>query len=60
MKRVVAQYVLVCLACQKEKIEHQKPGGLLPSLDVLAWKWDSIAMNFVTHLPRSIRGHDAV
>jgi len=38
MKRVVAQYVVVCLTCQKEKVEHQKPGGLLQSLDVLKWK----------------------
>jgi len=24
------------------------------------WKWDSIAMDFVTHLPRTVRGHDAI
>ena len=29
-------------------------------LDIPKWKWDSIAMNFVTYLPRSVRGHGAV
>jgi len=42
------------------KVEHQKPGGLLQQLDIPKRKWDSIAMNFVTHLPRSVRGHDVV
>ncbi|MCI26795.1 hypothetical protein A2U01_0047992, partial [Trifolium medium] len=33
--------------CQKSKIEHQKPSGLLQPLFVSEWKWDSIAMDFV-------------
>jgi len=24
------------------------------------WKWDSIAMDFVTHLPRTFRGYDTI
>jgi len=24
------------------------------------WKWDSISMDFVTHLPRTFRGHDTI
>jgi len=60
MKREIAQYVGTCLTCQKAKVEHQRPGGLLQQLDIPEWKWDSIAMDFVTHLPRLVRGHDAV
>ena len=41
-------------------MEHQKPGGTLQPLDILVWKWDIIAMNFVTHLPRTVRGHDTI
>jgi len=41
-------------------VEHQKPGGTLQPLDIPVWKWDSIAMDFVTHLPRTVRGHDAI
>ena len=29
MKREIAQYVGTYLTCQKEKVEHQRPGGLL-------------------------------
>ena len=34
MKREVAQYVAKCLVYQKAKIEHQKPAGMLQSLDI--------------------------
>jgi len=29
MKKDVAQFVSVCLTCQKAKVEHQRPGGIL-------------------------------
>jgi len=60
MKKEVAQFVSACLTCQKAKVEHQKPGGTLQPLDISVWKWDNIAMDFVTHLPRILRGHDAI
>ena len=59
MKNEVAQFVSTCLTCQKVKVEHQKPGGTLQPLNIPVWKWDNIAMDFVTHLPRTVRGHDA-
>jgi len=55
IKTNVADFVAQCLVCQKAKIEHQRPGGTLQPLDVAQWKWDSIFMDFVTHLPRSIK-----
>ena len=51
MKKDVALFVCACLTCQKAKVEHQRPGGTLQPLDIPVWKWDSIAMDFVTHLP---------
>jgi len=48
MKKEVAQFVSACLTYQKAKVEHQKPGGTLQPLD------------FVTHLPRTVREHDAI
>jgi len=24
------------------------------------WKWDGISMDFVTHLPQTLRGHDTI
>src|SRR4030065_345442 len=60
LKRDVAQFVYSCLTCQKSKVEHQKPAGLLTPLDVPEWKWDSISMDFVTSLPNTQRGHDSI
>ena len=39
----------------KAKIEHKKPTGMLQSLDIPEWKWDSIVMNFVVDLQRTIQ-----
>jgi len=60
MKGDVAKFVAACLTCQKLKVEHQRPGGMLTQLDIPVWKWDSISMDFVTHLPRTLRKHDSV
>ena len=60
LKRDVAQFVYSCLICQKSKIEHQKPTGMMVPLDVPEWKWDSISMDFVTRLPNTPRGNDAI
>ena len=60
LKRDVAQFVYSCLICQKLKVEHQKPDGLLTPLDVPEWKWDSISSDFVTSLPNTPSGHDAI
>jgi hypothetical protein len=60
MKEEVARFVYACLTCQKSKIEHQKPAGLMQPLEVPEWKWDSISMDFVTGLPATLRGHDSI
>jgi len=60
MKQDVARYVSSCLTCQKAKVEHHRPGGMLQQLEIPEWKWDSIAIDFVTHLPRTVRSHDAI
>ncbi|WRX16227.1 Reverse transcriptase domain - like 10 [Theobroma cacao] len=51
LKRDVAEFVSKCLVCQQVKAEHQKPAGLLQPLPVPEWKWEHIAMDFVTALP---------
>lgn len=60
MKKDIAEYVQSCLICQKAKIEHQRPAGLSQPLDILEWKWDGIAMDFVTALPKNQKKHDAI
>jgi len=60
MKREIAEFVARCLTCQKVKIEHQRPGGLLQPLPIPTWKFDSISMDFVVSLPTTPTGSNAV
>src|SRR4051812_43238595 len=60
MKRDVAGYVSTCMTCQRIKAEHQRPGGEIVPLEIPKWKWDHITMDFVTGLPRTAQGHDAI
>ncbi|KAL4022940.1 hypothetical protein IC575_016686 [Cucumis melo] len=56
MKREVAEFVSKCLVCQQVKAPRQKPGGLLQPLSVPEWKWETVSMDFITGLPRTLRG----
>ena len=60
MKRKVAEYVAHCLTCQQVKTEHQRPAGPLQSLEIPQWKWEYVTMDFMTGLPRTPKGHDAI
>ena len=60
MKREVARFVSRCLTCQLVKAEHHRTAGLLQPLHIPEWNWEKIAMDFVSGLPRSSRGHDAI
>ena len=60
MKKDVAQFVSAYLTCQKAKVEHQRPDVILQPLEIPVWKWDSISMDFVTHLPQTFKGHDTI
>ena len=60
MKLDVANFVNICLVCQKVKIEHQKPSRTLQPLEILEQKWESISMDFIMGLPRTSPGFDAI
>ncbi|GJY97424.1 putative reverse transcriptase domain-containing protein [Tanacetum coccineum] len=60
MKRDIATYVSKCLTCAKVKAEHQRPSGLLQQPEIPEWKWENITMDFITKLPRTRNGHDAI
>ncbi|KAK1439863.1 hypothetical protein QVD17_05685 [Tagetes erecta] len=59
MKEEIARYVAKCLTCARVKAEHQRPSGLLVQPEIPVWKWESIAMDFVTKLPIS-NGYDSI
>ena len=44
-------FVIHCPVCQTEKSSHQKPIGMLMSLELPERKWDHVAIDFVTGLP---------
>ena len=60
MKRDIAQYVAQCLVCQQVKAEHQQPAGSLQPLAIPEWKWEHLTMDFVTGLPRTLGGNNAI
>jgi hypothetical protein len=59
MKRDVAEYVALCDTCQQVKAKHQWPARLLQPFEVLEWKWEEIAMDFIVRLPRTQSGYDS-
>ncbi|GJX26287.1 putative reverse transcriptase domain-containing protein [Tanacetum coccineum] len=60
MKKYIVEYVSKCLTCLKVKAEHQRPSGLLQQPEIPVWKWEGIAMDFVTKLPKTSSGHDTI
>ncbi|GJT98905.1 ribonuclease H-like domain-containing protein [Tanacetum coccineum] len=60
MKAEIATYVSKCLTCAKVKIEYQKPSGLLVQPEIPQWKWENIAIDFVTKLPKKTTGQDTI
>ena len=60
MKRDISEFVTKCLVCQRVKVEHQVPSGLLQSIRIPEWKWDRITMDFVDGLPLTRRKHNSV
>jgi hypothetical protein len=59
MKRDVADYVAMCDTCQRVKMKHQRPVGLLHPLKILEWKWEEIGMDFIFRLPCTQAGYDS-
>lgn len=60
LKRDIATFVAKCFVCQQVKGERKKKGGMLQPLEVPAWKWESVAMNFVGGLPKTRGGKDTI
>jgi hypothetical protein len=60
LKRDVASHVALCDVCQRVKVEHQKPTGLLHPLKISEWKWEEIGIDFIVGLPRTSTGYDYI
>ena len=60
MRREVQTYVEICLICQQAKYSCQKIAGLLKPLNIPEKPWTELSMDFITQLPKTKGGHDAI
>jgi hypothetical protein len=60
MNTDVRQYVKSCDSCQRIKASQQSPAGLLQPLPIPTRSWEQVSMDFITQLPRTKAGHDAI
>ncbi|KAA0054820.1 ty3-gypsy retrotransposon protein [Cucumis melo var. makuwa] len=60
MKREVADFISRCFVCQQVKAPRQKSAGLLQPLSVPGWKWESVLMDFITGLPKTLKGYSII
>jgi hypothetical protein len=60
LKKDIAKYLAQCIECQQVKVEHRHPAGLLHSLPIPEWKWETISMDFITRLPTSTKQNDTI
>ncbi|GJR33061.1 putative reverse transcriptase domain-containing protein [Tanacetum coccineum] len=59
MKADIATYVSKCLTCARTR-RTSRPSGCWYKPKIPEWKWDNITMDFVTKLPMSSQGYDAI
>ena len=60
MKWDIVEFLSRCLVCQQIKVKHQKPLGKLNPLLIPQWKWEDIAMDFISKLPRMQSSYDSI
>ncbi|MCO5605646.1 hypothetical protein L7F22_059829 [Adiantum nelumboides] len=60
MKGDIQDYVSKCIVCQKTKYDRGKQPGLLQPLPIPDSPWESISMDFIFGLPKSIHGNTGI
>ncbi|GJP58103.1 hypothetical protein CLOP_g20463 [Closterium sp. NIES-67] len=56
----VQKFVTSCTTCQRMKSRKQKKAGLLQPLPVPEQPWQVVSLDFITGLPTTTSGHDAI
>jgi hypothetical protein len=59
-RKDIERYVFDCLVCQRNKAQTVKKAGLLQPLSIPSFKWESVSMDFITQLPVTKSGYDAI
>ena len=60
MKKDIPNYVSQCIVCQKTKYDRGKQPGLLQPLPIPDAPWESISMDFIFGLPKSLQGNTGI
>ncbi|MCO5598126.1 hypothetical protein L7F22_052218 [Adiantum nelumboides] len=60
MKGDIQDYVSKCVVCQKMKYDRGKQPGFLQPLPIPDSSWESISMDFIFGLPKSIHGNTGI
>ncbi|CAI7932864.1 unnamed protein product [Closterium sp. NIES-54] len=60
MANDVQKFVTLCDTCQRMKSSKQKKAGLLQPIPVLEQPWQVVSLDFITGLPPTNAGHDAI
>jgi hypothetical protein len=58
--KYVADYIIRCMECQRVKVEHRHPVGLLQPFPIPEKKWEVVTIDFITKFPRTTRKHDSI
>lgn len=56
----IKRYCLGCSICQQAKDSRSKPFGIPQPLELPTRRWGSIGTDFITGLPKTASGHDAI
>lgn len=56
----VKKYCAGCYTCQQSKDGRKKPLGDPQPLEIPTRRWGSVGTDFITHLPTTRAGHDAI
>ena len=56
----IALYCKTCVSCKRNKPSNRRAPGLLQPLDITFRPWDTISIDFITHLPKTIDGYDCI
>ena len=60
MEQDITKYVGDCEMCNRNKPTNRKKAGLLAPLPIPGRPWESIGMDFITHLPKTKAGYTAL
>jgi hypothetical protein len=60
MKKDVVEYISRCMECQRVKVKHRHPAGLLQPLSIQEKKREVVTIDFITKLAKIERQHDSI